>query len=225
MVPCGHLTAQSQETRIQIANFRGTALFFPGAEVEGSLQLPKAIVGASLLVGVALITVNLVLLQQNRRLAYFERLYRVSAEVSAGDALPAFHGRDLRGQPLTVSYGPREPWTLFLVFARKCGACEANWPAWREILQKTSGTSNRIVAVNLEDELSADYVSQVGLQNTEVVAASNLTSALAYRFRFTPQTVLVRPDGKVEAVWTGILNAVETATIERAVSAGASVRQ
>jgi hypothetical protein len=74
----------------------------------------------------------------------------------------------------------------------------------------------------LESHIPADYVAQIGLANY-LVLIPDIENVLDYRFRMTPQTILLSPSGTVEAVWSGLLDSFQLAEIKRAILGAASM--
>jgi len=48
-----------------------------------------------------------------------------------------------------------------------------------------------------------------------VIAQADPKALVRYQFRLTPQTILVDAGGRVEKVWSGVLDASSVAEIER----------
>jgi hypothetical protein len=60
------------------------------------------------------------------------------------------------------------------------------------------------------------YLEQVGLTKAKTVLLPDFESIVLYRFRYTPQTILISSDSKVEGIWSGVLNPRQVTEIAQA---------
>lgn len=185
------------------------------------MQVPKAVGAGFIAFALLLIGVNVALMKQDLRLAGLNKAYEANLHLSVGDSVPPLSGVNLTGSPATVEYMPGGPKTLLLVFSRSCGVCGLNWPAWQRVLSQSDPQRVRAIGVSLESTgLSSLYLAQVGLTRTEMIVFPNVGSIIAYRFRYTPQTILIGSDGRVEGIWSGALQPQQMEEIkQRSVSA------
>ena len=180
------------------------------------MKVPKLAAAGFIVLALLLIGLNVALVKQDRRLAALNKTYEANLHLSVGDSVPPLSGVTSIGSPATVEYKPGQPKTLLLVFARSCGACESNWPAWQRVLSQIDPKRVRLIGVSLEStDLSSQYLAQVGLTKAEMIVLPNVGSVVSYRFRYTPQTILIGPEGKVEGIWSGVLQPQQIAQIEQ----------
>ncbi len=104
----------------------------------------------------------------------------------------------------TVSYPfPDSEDTLVLVFSKTCGWCNQNWPHWQQLL--SAGLKINPVLVDLSRSVGPSYLLAHHVETLPLIHELDPAMLEPYKFRFTPQTILVGPGGKVKAVWTGEL--------------------
>ncbi|HKD80487.1 MAG TPA: redoxin domain-containing protein [Candidatus Angelobacter sp.] len=155
---------------------------------------------------VALLAVNIALIHQNRQLKAQLALPPLTFEAPAGVQVPDLHGRDLNGQRLEVLYGKDPRKVLVLVFSPTCPFCDQNWPKWQQIILALDRSSVRPVAVDVTGKADRLFLSQHQLTGFPVFTEVDPRAVVDYRFHLTPQTILIDHGGKVEKVWTGVLN-------------------
>jgi hypothetical protein len=171
------------------------------------MHISKAALAAFAVLTVLLMVINVALIRQDRRLAATAKTYEASMHLKVGDTVPPLSGTGPVGGAVTVTYEPSEPKTLLLVFARSCGACVMNWPAWQSVMNRLDPKHTRLVGVSLDNGgLSGQYLQQMGM-TTKTSMIPDIMSVIGYRFRYTPQTILIGSDSKVEGIWSGVLNA------------------
>jgi hypothetical protein len=171
----------------------------------GLLHIRKSIALAFLAVAVFLSILNILLIRQTRQLQTRVQGLRTELLLQPGGTAPPITGKDLLGDPLVIGYGQDRKKTVMLVFSPQCHACDLNWPKWSRALLFADRVGARVVGVNLSDNLPEDYLNQHGLRDRLVVAQADPTSILAYKFQFTPQTIVIDADARVQWVWTGVL--------------------
>lgn len=166
----------------------------------------KVVAVLFLALATVLAVTNFYLVRQNRQLRVLAAERQREAEPTVGVALPPLHGFDSKGKKLTSEYGYDPRKTLLFVLSPDCGVCTRNWPNWQAMLESLDEESYRFVFANLAGELTEDYLALYGFTEFPVFAELDPQSKIDYNLRFTPQTVLIAPDGIVEKVWTGMLN-------------------
>ena len=120
--------------------------------------------------------------------------------------MPDLRGFDATGRPLEVLYGKDNRKVLVLVFSPTCAFCDENWPKWQQVISALDQSAVRPVAVDVTATASTVFVSQHKLAELPVFVKVDPLATVNYRFQLTPQTILVDRSGKVEKVWTGVLN-------------------
>jgi hypothetical protein len=192
------------------------------------VRIPKAALAAFGVLAVLLIGLNVGLVRQDRRLAATTKAYEAQMHLKVGDTVPPLSGTGPVGGAVMVTYEPAAPKTLLLVFASSCGACAKNWPAWQSVMSQIDPKHTRLVGVSLDNGgISGQYLQQVGMTTTTSLIP-DIMSVLGYRFRYTPQTILIGSDSKVDGIWSGVLSVRQIQEIEQeslAAEAGPSVAE
>jgi len=153
-----------------------------------------------------LLAANIALLHQNSELKSRLSLAPPSLEAATGTQMPDLHGFDLTGKPMEVDYGKDPRKVLVLVFSPTCPYCDENWPKWQQVISSLDRSAIRPVAVDVTSIASPTFISQHSLAELPVFLKVDPSAMVNYRFQLTPQTILIDRAGKVEKVWTGILN-------------------
>lgn len=166
-----------------------------------------------LLLVITLVVMNAVLVLQNRSLKSGEGR---SLVLRPGKVVPALAGVDADGRKVTFDYEQDTRKTVVLVFSPRCTYCKENMPNWQAITRNFDSKSFRVVAVSSHPEGVKEYAAEHGLTNVPVIAEPDPKHRVEYEMNMTPQTILIDPKGKVEKVWTGLIQAGERAEIEQA---------
>lgn len=167
---------------------------------------------------VVLLAANIALIHQNQQLKSQLALPPPTLETPPGTHVPDLRGQDLSGQPLEVLYGKDSRKVLILVFSPTCPFCDENWPKWERVLSALDRSAVRSVAVDVTAKADAIFISQHHLAGLPVFIQVDPRAVVDYRFHLTPQTILIDPDGKVERVWTGVLNDAAVAELHSLLS-------
>jgi hypothetical protein len=155
---------------------------------------------------VVLLAANIALIHQNGQLKARLELPPPQMEASQGAQMPDLRGTDLEGKPVEVLYGKDSRKVLVLVFSPTCPFCDQNWPKWQQVISSLDRSAVRPVLVDVTSTTTVGFVSQHQLASLPVILKVDPRATLDYRMQLTPQTILVDPNGKVEKVWTGVLN-------------------
>src|SRR5690348_10711994 len=155
---------------------------------------------------VVLLAANIALIHQNSQLKAQLSLPPQAMEAAAGTQMPDLRGVDLAGKPVEVLYGKDSRKVLVLVFSPTCPFCDQNWPKWQQVISSLDRSAVRPVLVDVTSSTTAGFVSQHQLSSLPVILKADPRATVDYRMHLTPQTILVDPNGKVEKVWTGVLN-------------------
>jgi peroxiredoxin len=158
-----------------------------------------------LVLGATLLFVNVLLVQQNKKLKVLASRPDRTLEVKPGTALPPLQGFDSNGARQSIDYGQDSRKTVLLVFSPVCHACEENMPNWEAIINGLDQRSFRLAAVSLQSEGFKEYASRHGINQVPVLTKIDPKYRVTYNLALTPQTILIAADGKVEKVWTGVL--------------------
>jgi hypothetical protein len=164
------------------------------------VRLNIAAVAAFLVLSILLMTLDILLVTQTRRL---------SAEVAdlqgiqPGAKLTALSGLGAEGQHILVRFGDDSPDTLVLVFSAECGPCNENWPNWDSLLASIKPRSVRLVAIRLWGALPEDYIARHQLDHMILITDPGGEEVFEDNLRTTPETILTSPNGVVRAAWPG----------------------
>jgi peroxiredoxin len=170
------------------------------------------------IVGVVLLLVNVLLAEQNKKLRFLASRPDRSLEVKAGTALPSLEGVDDDGNRQSISYGQDARKTVLLIFSPRCRACEENLPNWEAIINGIERQSFRLFAISLQSQGVKEYASRHRIKGVPILTEIDAKYRVAYNLALTPQTILIGSDGKVERVWTGLLQGEDKREVERALN-------
>lgn len=171
-----------------------------------------------------LLSANIALIHQNSQLKSQLALPPPALEAAAGAQMPDLRGVDPAGKPVEVLYGKDPRKVLVLVFSPTCAFCDQNWPKWQAMVSSLDRSSVRPVAVDVTSTASPTFLPQHQLADLPVFRQVDPRATVDYRFHLTPQTILVDQTGKVERVWTGVLNDAALAEIKQRVGESRSAR-
>jgi peroxiredoxin len=185
-----------------------------------SVHQAKSKVVALLLffLGALLLLVNVLLVQQNKKLKILARRPDRSLEIKAGTALPPLEGFDSDGNRQSVDYGHDPRKTVLLVLSPRCPACEENMPNWEAIINGLDRRSFRLAGVSLQSEGFKEFASRRGINQVPTLTKIDPRYRVAYNLALTPQTILIDAEGKVEKVWTGFLRGENKQDVELALN-------
>lgn len=169
-----------------------------------------------------LLAANIALIRQNRELKAQLSLPPPTLEAAPGSQVPDLKGFDEQGRPVEVLYGKEPRKTLVLVYSPTCGFCDENWPKWFSLIPTLDRATVRPVLVDVTATSSQAFLAAHRLAGVPVFVQVDPRATLGYRFQLTPQTILVDSTGKVERVWTGVLNDSNTAELKRLVEGSRS---
>jgi peroxiredoxin len=164
---------------------------------------------------IVLLAANLALVLQNRQLKSQLAQPPPAYEAAPGTQVPELAGHDPDGKPLSIAYGADQRKVLIFVFSPTCGFCAENWPKWWRIFPALDRTAVRPVSVDVSSSVTRDFIAQHQMTDMPVVAQADPKALVRYQFRLTPQTILVDAGGRVEKVWSGVLDESNVAEIER----------
>lgn len=156
---------------------------------------------------VLLLGLNFALIRQNRELKVRLAQPAPAMQVSTGALLPALEGFGAQGEKLLFDYGRDARPTVIFVFSPTCSFCEENWPRWRQVTEHLDQTLVRAVAVDVSSSATPEFASAHGLAGMPLLVRVEPKSLISYRFRLTPQTIVINAQGRVEKVWSGVLTA------------------
>jgi hypothetical protein len=178
----------------------------------------KKAVTLLMIVGVMLLFVNVLLVRQNKKLKVLAGRPDRALEISPGTAVPPLEGIDSNGGLQSINYGQDRRKTVLLVLSSRCYACEENMPNMRAIINRLDRQSFRLAAVSLQSDGFKEYSNRFGINQIPILTKIDPKYRVAYKLALTPQIILIAPDGKVEKVWTGLLQREDIQDVERALN-------
>ena len=171
--------------------------------------------------GIVLVVNTVRLVQTNRSLTRQIINMHRSIELSAGARVPPVAGTDFAGRDYSLDTASETAPVLLLVFSPTCPACNQNWPQWDSLVATQEKLGGKIVAVDISGRVRDDYLAVHGLARHAVLTAVAPETAMSYRFRFTPQTLILRK-GEVVRGWTGVLRDEDVASAVRTLTGEAA---
>lgn len=162
-----------------------------------------------------LLILNVILVTQNRNLRAAGSVGTRSIALKEGTIVPALSGLGLDGNKITLNYQNDPRKAVMLIFSPRCSYCTDNMPNWQAIAQSLDRKLYRIMAVSITSDGVKDYIAQHRLPDVPVIADVEPKSRVSYEMNVTPQTILIDSQGKVEKVWTGVLQQHERAEVEQ----------
>jgi hypothetical protein len=138
------------------------------------------------------------------------------AALGIGAKVPPITGKHVDGSPARVDYAASSTPTLLYVLSPKCIWCKRNQPNFQTLLKEATGRF-RVVCVSLQSEGLDDYVADNELTAPGLEVLSDVPQPLQqiYSFSGTPQTLVVSPEGRVMARWSGALDGPSKAEAEK----------
>jgi peroxiredoxin len=180
-------------------------------------QISKKRLALLVLLTITLVVLNIVLAVQNRKLKATSGTGGGSRAISLkpGKSLPPLIGFDANSNKLTFDYGNDYRKTVLLVFSPRCPYCAENAANWKALTQGIDAKSFRVVAVSTLPEGVKETLGKYGLNDVPVIVQPDPKNRVAYEMNLTPQTVLIDSGGKVEKVWTGVIQGQERSDVEQ----------
>jgi len=134
-----------------------------------------------------------------------------------GDIVTSFQALDESGLPVTVDFGGQQKPTLLYVIKPECEWCVRNEANFAALVRAMSQKWN-IVVLSTDGIGALQFFSSArsGWGDRPVKTVHSIDSATKQRLRLfaTPQTLLILPDGKVEAAWHGAYDSARASAIE-----------
>lgn len=172
--------------------------------VKPRASLWRWLIASSWVAGLALVVVSLRTAEHNRALVrQVEGIYR-SLELPFGAQVPPVVGTGIDGKEIRADPTEEAHPILVLVFSPFCPVCDENWPAWNLLLARHMARGGAVVPIDITSRVRDDYLRAHGIDGLPVMTGISPETMLSYRFRFTPQT-LVLHRGRLVGGWTGRL--------------------
>jgi peroxiredoxin len=170
-----------------------------------------------------LLGINLALLYQNRALKAQLSAPPSGLEAEPGAPVPDLKGYDISGNPLTISYAQDSRKVLVFVFSPTCSFCVENWPKWWDVMPALNRQAVRPVAVDVTASSTQAFLAEHRLTDMPVMLQVDPVSRVRYRLQITPQTILVDTAGRIEKVWSGVLDDAALADLKKRVTENKTV--
>lgn len=156
---------------------------------------------------VVMAVLNVLLLRQNLQM---RRMIDASkpAQLNVGEKVPPIIGRDLNGQPVSVTYTGIEGTRVLLYFTPSCGYCSEQFPYWRQVIKNAEPSKLEVIGIlaDTEDRSGvADYLRSVDCQDLPVILVPK-SLFKDYKLVSTPTTLVIGSDGRVRRAWLGEWN-------------------
>jgi hypothetical protein len=157
---------------------------------------------------VCLLTLNVVLLKQNRSLRSEVESLR-GGRVVVGQQLLNLAGVSLDGHLRSIALPSAVSERLLIIgFSPGCRYCQANQNGWNALAHGISQRNGwRVIWVSRDPAaLTVDYCRAQGIPFSDVLAEPPERTYSQLGLRIVPKMILVGPGGVVEMVWSGQLN-------------------
>lgn len=156
------------------------------------------------LLGFLLVGINFHLLSVNRSLSQQIAAFYRSISLPLGATLPPIVGTSRSGDLLILDSSRETDPVLILVFSTSCPFCDENWPHWQTLIRSQQNNGGKTVLVSMLDEVRDDYLEYYNVTDIPLIVSPTPETHMAYRFRFTPQTMILM-DGRLVGGWMGVL--------------------
>jgi len=123
-----------------------------------------------------------------------------------GNKVSPFVVTALRGGTINVNYTGEEAKRVFLFFSPGCQYCHEQFPYWREVLKSINGNRFQVIGLVSDSEDKAkveDYLRSAGCESMPVAFLPSSIQQ-SYKLIFTPITIVVDNNGRVEKIWPGL---------------------
>lgn len=160
----------------------------------------------TIILGLFLVFANFKLLEANRALRGELQAAQRKQALEPGSVVPPLRGVDSDGELVQYGFDTEPRSTLLFILSPKCGVCDKNWGNWQEIITSVPEGKYRLLFANLDIEpLPKAYIKLHGFSEYGVIDQIDPQSKIDYQTGYTPQTILIDSEGRVQQVWTGIL--------------------
>ncbi len=138
-----------------------------------------------------------------------------AAPLAVGAVVPPITATGLDGARTTIAYDPKQDGrlTVLYVFTPQCVWCARNLANFKTLLE-TKGGAARFVGLSLSPDSVREYVHEHELTALPVLTKLSAATITAYRLGGTPQTLVISPEGRVVANWSGAWTQKTQAEIE-----------
>jgi peroxiredoxin len=151
------------------------------------------------LAGPGVLTENIFLFQQNRRLNE-----ALAPQISAGAQLQMLSGVAFDGRLEPVTLLSADSKLLIITFSPRCPACQANQDGWIRLASTLEQKGVRVLWVSRDPiEITRDYCAKHGIPLSDTLADPPYRTFVQLGLARVPNTLLVGANGTAEKVWAG----------------------
>ncbi len=162
----------------------------------------KAITVLLWFAALGVLTENIILLRQNRRLSQ-----AAAPQIAAGAQLRMLSGLALNGRVQPVSLPSAGSKLLIITFSPGCPACQANQERWAKLASALEQKGTPVLWVSRDPiEVTRDYCLKHDIPLSGTLADPPHRTYLQLGLARVPNTLLVGTGGTVEKVWPGRLD-------------------
>ncbi len=174
----------------------------------GTYEIKKSFLLAFAVLCISLFITNILLMKRLSELKRFNDALSVPTKLQIGAVVPSFVGYDGAGRKVSYDYGVDTRKTVLLILSPTCHACDENWPNWNRLISMLDLSKIRLVIANINTTapVSTNYVSKHGISNIPLLSETSPETMAAYKLGYTPQTIVIAADGKVEKVEIGLVD-------------------
>lgn len=158
---------------------------------------------------VGLVSVNILLLWQNRKMRT-QLSKRQPEKLEIGDFVHSFTAKDLKGETVSIDFSDKSKKRVFLYFTPTCLYCKQQFPEWKELLFQAKDKNVQVLGIVNEDESKETIEKYLNSFNCGMNSENPLQVLFVpeeilqkYKLNLTPTTVLLSADGRVEQYWLG----------------------
>lgn len=152
--------------------------------------------------GFGVLTANIFLVRQNRRL-----LQLAAPQITAGTELHTLAGLNLDGRLEVISLPPKDSKLLIITFSPGCPACQANQEGWTKLARVLEHKGVHVLWMSRDPiDMTREYCVKHSIPLSDTVADPPHRTYLELGLARVPNTLLVGDGGKVEKVWAGRLD-------------------
>ncbi len=152
---------------------------------------------------------------QNRKITQLRSaiaILKSEGQLALGSTVPSIDARDENKNSARLSYVEGGPPTVLYVFSPQCGWCTRNLDSIKALAKGING-SYRFAAVSLSEEKLQEYITEKDFK-FPIYTGLSISTAKAYKFGGTPQTLVISSDGRVQKNWMGAYAGATKSEIE-----------
>ena len=181
----------------------------------GSRRVLKVPLPLAILVGISALFMTTTSVYLIREVRSLRASLLATMEIPLHAIVHPITATDLDQRAAAIDY-PDGKKTILFIMSPTCPVCEKNWPQWERIAQGLDPKRARALVLDISNGSIRVLSGLHELHGLPLFTNVSAESVVEYRFRITPQTIVVRAAGRrieglsagrVEGVWTGLLSA------------------